>query len=175
MATIPTIHSWTTGEVATAANLNNDTVSTWNFLSAKPLCVLRQTTIQTVPTATWTGINFDTEDLDRDNGHSTVSNTSRYVAQTAGWYLVTGQVNMSSNTTSARFACFQINGTNRYAKDGRTPLTGGSNTPATTNTVLYLNVGDYAEFAAWQGTGSGLSTQVNDDGNPRFTLLWVST
>lgn len=179
MATVPTMHTFTTGEIATAANINNNTVTAWNFLSAPVLCVMRQTVAQSLAFSTWNMLLLDTNDLDRDGGHSTISNTSRYVCKTAGWYWMASQCNIAANASGVRAIVFQINGSSssRYAKNSVQPNTGGSNTAPVTTTVLFLNVNDYVETGVYQypGSSTNLNTVVTDDGNPRFTLRWVST
>jgi hypothetical protein len=55
-----------------------------------------QSVAQSIPVSTWTPLTFTSEVSDTANGHSTVTNTSRYVAPVAGVVAVTGGFNLST-------------------------------------------------------------------------------
>lgn len=56
------------------------------------LVQVHQTTTQSVASGVRTAITFTTEVVDLINGHSNVSNTSRYTPLIPGWYKCKGQV-----------------------------------------------------------------------------------
>lgn len=178
MATIPTMHTFATGEVATASNINNNTVGAFAFLSAVPLCCLRQTITQSIPTGgtAGTGLLWDTEDIDSDNGHSTVTNTSRYVSQTAGWYETAGAWQAVSGLATRRGGWWYINGSKVNA--GQFMYAANSNGSSIANApvkTVFLNVGDYLELMAFQDTTGALSTDVGAADQPFLTVRWVHT
>lgn len=178
MATIPVYRTWVAGEIVTAAYLNTNVRDAGNFFLAVPLAVLRQTVAQSIPNSTFTAFLFDTEDIDRDNGHSTVTNTSRYTAQTAGWYTVQGSVNFAVSTTGQRTIVLRPNGgaATTYKNKQQVPMTGtvGSGSLVTVST-FFFNVGDYVEVLGWQNTGGALNSYITDEGNPSMNVQWVST
>lgn len=173
MATVPSEITWTTGQVVTAAQLNSNLRDAVNFIISPPLFVGRQTVTQSIANTTWTVVTWDTEDIDRDNGHSTVTNTSRYTAQTTGWYEISANVDWAASATGDRAISWTINGANRAGKVqlGATP---SFDTAIHTAGVVFLNANDYVEIGVWQNSGGALSTGLTD-GNPRVSVRWVST
>lgn len=157
-------HDFATGEVLTAANVDAYLNNSFYFYA-------RQTVAQTLADSTFTGITFSTEDFDTDSGHSTSSNTSRFVCQTAGVYLLAGCVSYTGSTTNQRYARFALNGT--AVNGSATRLTGSANScavPART-VILTLAVSDYVELQGHQNTGGNLDTLVTSDLQSSF-LVW---
>jgi hypothetical protein len=181
MATIPSETTAVAGTVLTAATWNANVRDAINFILAPPFAVLRQTVAQSIANAAWVGATLDAEDLDRDNGHSTSSNTSRYTAQTAGWYAVRGAALYTANGTGSRAVAIQINGafTARYSKMQIASSGASATTGVITMHDVYFNVGDYVELALNQTSGVALNTNVSEDGapgsNPSLTVRWIST
>lgn len=173
------MRTWTTGEVVTAAELNSNIRDALNFLLAPPLAVLRQTVAQSTANSAWTAISFDTEDFDRDGGHSTSTNASRYVAQTTGWYLVVGSCGWASNTTGIRAFGIVQNGDLNNSMYGRVqiaPATGTFGTSVSSMAFLYLNAGtDYVEIYMFQNSGAALNTGVAGVDAPRMQVVWLSS
>lgn len=171
MATVPTMHTFATGEVVTASNLNNNTVTLASFLLAPPLCVLANTGGQSFTAATTTAVTWDTEYIDRDNGHSTSTNPTRYTAQTAGWYSVSTSLGIGgSSSGSQRLCTFRVNGTTNYGGNEIPPCAGHDSAPAASD-VIYLNVGDYVEVTVV----TDVATSLDTGNRTRLTVLWVST
>lgn len=124
------------------------------------ICELRQTAAQSIPnSSTTTPVTFDTEDIDTDSGHSTSSNTSRYTAQRAARFQISGKVNFATNATGQRSAWWSINGTQLAASQVDVPgnASVGPCLVLPTMTVL-LAVGDYVEMIAFQNSGGSLNT-----------------
>lgn len=179
MGTVPSPYTPTAGDDATQAR-----VLTWadaaNYLlgnatsggSKRPLVRLEQATPQSIPNNTETAVLFDTESVDYDNGHSTVTNTSRYTAATAGWVVVMGGVTWASNATGVRHATVRSNGTTVRAKEIRT-ATNGDFTIMTISALVFLNVGDYIEITCLQTSGGALSITNNFVGS-WMALYWLS-
>lgn len=177
MATVPSEMTYSAGSVLTGAQLNSNLRNAVNFLIATPLAILRQTTLQAITSSTWTSILLDTEDIDRDGMHSTVTNTSRATAVTAGYYLPGGKVSFASNSTARRWTRWAINGTEVPAARINEQAANGDATevPAASRWV-YLNVGDYLELQGFQDSGGSLNTVVTNTGDqPFFNLQWMST
>lgn len=180
---VPTPHTWTAGDDATSVNLQTVTDAALYLLGSatstgakKPLCVLRQSVAQSLANNAFTSITFDVEDVDYDNGHSTSSNTSRYTAQTAGWYLASGAVSFTGNATGGRLVQLAVNGSAVNGTEvgfGTVPNSGHLEL-VTAAKLVYLNVNDYLELQAWQTSGAGLNTFLSGAVFPMLNLEWRS-
>lgn len=158
------------GQFITGALWNANVYNGLTFLAAPPIAVLRQSVAQSLPNAAWTAINFDAEDVDSYGGHSTVTNTSRYTCQTAGWYTACGAVAYVPNSTGFRTVRLQINGAAINSAITYVPNNGTAEPVAITPTRdIFLNAGDYVEAAGYQNSGGSLNTQVSGPASG----LWV--
>jgi hypothetical protein len=171
MATVPTPRTWVVGEVVTAAKMNElrDALS---FLLQPPIFELTHSSSISPATSTNAVMPFNGEVIDRDGGHNTVTNNSRYTSQTAGYYLLTGAVGFVSNATGKRELLFLVNGVDEYYVSSIPGLAAGFSGCSSSGRV-YLAVGDYAEVNVWQNSGGALATN-NTRGGPRFGGHWVS-
>jgi hypothetical protein len=165
--------TWTVGQLVTAALMNSNIQALGAFLLAPPLFCGYQATAQSIATGT-TGspILIDTNVLDSDSGHSTVTNTSEYIIQVAGTYLAFGQVSFVPNATGPRGGTIYQNAAtvNRIQPQVTTAGT------AVTTTVAFIgflvcNVGDIIQVYGWQESGGALSTEA---GWSSLNLLRVS-
>ena len=131
--------------------------------SRRPLCRVRQTIAQTIPNSGFTALLFDTEDIDYDSGHSTTVNTSRYTAQTQGWYWISYNTTFAANATGTRQAKLYLNGTTElpgtYQEQGVN--SGTTQTNIAGAALIFLTVGDYVELLALQNAGGSLNTVAN--------------
>lgn len=175
MATIPSEITWTTNQIVTAAQLNANLRDAINFIITPPLAILRQTVAQTVGNATAVPILFDTEDIDRDNGHSTTTNTSRYTAQTAGYYHIDAIIAWTANATGPRWSQINVNGVAANGRITFLPPTATSIAELPVSGTVFLNVGDYAEIYGRQDSGGNLNTTVGAPNQSSMTIRWVST
>lgn len=148
------------------------------WLLSPPLAVLRQSVAQAaLVTATYTDVLMDAEDLDDGGagaagGHSTVTNTARYTAQTAGWYEVEGIVSFGASATGIRIVRLAVNGTTFYRLfDGPPTASGGTDYGGTQ--TLYLAVGDYVTLQARQDSGANLSLNITSEATSRMTVRFV--
>ena len=106
----------TTNQVLTA----DTTVSPYKVKWATPSantptfsgCGLRQSSGQSISSATQTDVTFDTENFDTDGYHSTVSNTARITIPTgkSGYFLVNARVAFASNSTGTRAMWIRLDG-----------------------------------------------------------------
>jgi hypothetical protein len=172
--TVPLVRQFTAGEVEVGAYLNA-LGKALGFLLGPPVCQARQTVSQSLATATWTSLLLDTEDLDSDGAHSTVTNTSRFTTQVAGTYLCAGGVGHASNATGYRGACLAVNGTFVNGSVQFANAVNGQITGLATRTMLIaLNAGDYLEVQGFQNTGGALGTAVTTQQQSHLTAHLVS-
>lgn len=140
------------------------------FLLNPPIFEAVQTATPTsIPTGTgWTPITFVDAGgilLDPYNGHSTVTNPSRWVAPTPGWYFISGVAAYSSNSTGERGAIIAKNGTT-YQGSGELmpPNTAGATAVSTPTRKVHMNgTTDYLELYGRQGSGGSLNTAIFSD------------
>ncbi len=137
-----------------------------DLLGDPPGGQFRQSVAQTLTSGSFTAITFTQEDYDNRGGHSTSSNTSRYTAQVAGRYQVSGAVAFVASATGRRGTQWRINGS--VVNGSQLLLSSGDDAdetqyPARTMTV-FLSVGQYVELYAIQQSGGNLNTSVADGG-----------
>jgi hypothetical protein len=172
MALVPAPRTWSVNDLATGALLNTNIRDALNFLLLPVVAAMRQTVAQSLANNTTTGVNMDTEDVDRDVGHSTSVNTSRYTSQTAGYYVVIGMGSAVGNAAGRVEVGVRVNGTTVYAFAAES----NSTTSAPHQCVVampFLAVGDYVELTLFQNSGGAINTAVAN-GNPRMYVLRVS-
>lgn len=176
MATVPVPHQFAVGEQATSTNINTY-YSGIQFLENPPVCQLYQATFQTIGTGSPTAITFDGSVTDTYNGHSNVTNNSRYTFQVAGTYLLAGSSAWSGNATGVRGSEFVINGTTTVPGSqiilAAIPSAGNNtNVPATT-CLVKVNVNDYVELYGVQTSGGNLATQTGSGNASTMMVYWV--
>lgn len=150
--------TWTVGQLVTAALMNSNIQALGNFVLAPPLASTYGSLGQSIPNNTLTPVLFDTNVLDSDSGHSTTTNTSRYVCQVVGTYLIFGALAFASNATGARNATAAKNGTVVSYIQGQIPANAATTTTTPYIGILPLAAGDYVEVWALQSSGGSLST-----------------
>lgn len=178
MATIPSFITFSAGSILTAAQINNFSTA-GNFFLSWPVAELRQTIAQSLTTGSGIAILFDTEDIDTDNGHSTVTNTSRYTPQTQGRLQYSGGIGYATNATGSRFAFWTINGA---AINGGMAVTGSVGGVyrilAPTASSFFNGTTDFLELFGLQSSGGALSTDVTAGslgGQSRMSVRMVGT
>lgn len=145
--------------MVTAAFMNSNIRDAGNFFLSWPVCEARQTVAQSLTSGSGLAILFDTNDIDTDGGHSTVTNTSRYTAKTQGRFQIAGGVGYASNAAGSRWAYWSFNGT---AGNGTSQSILGNVTRvlAATMTSFFNGTTDYVELFGLQNTGGALNTDV---------------
>lgn len=175
MATVPAIRVWTSGEIVLASYLTNNVNAVLSFLLAPPIFKGRQTVAQSISNNTFTAVTYDSEDVDSVGGHSTSSNTSRYVAVYAGWYDKGGGATFAANATGRRLARPQINSTAVNGSMSGTPGNASIVSWAFRPDLVFLNVSDILEDSIYQDSGGSLNTFItNLEYQPTMTLAWRS-
>lgn len=173
MLPVPIPRTFGVQEVEVAAYLNavRDAL---NFLINPPVCFVTQLTTSSISTAVWTALAMDVSVVDSYGGHSNTTNPSRYTAQVAGWYLVSGASSFAANGTGLRGALPGKNSTHVPGGGQLTPTTPSSPpTNATASIPIFLNVGDYVETFGFQSSGGGLATAQGSDLTSSLSALWI--
>jgi hypothetical protein len=111
----------------------------------------------TVPDATYTKINFASEDFDTNNNFA----SSRFTPTVAGYYQINANTRFGAMTASSNFLTIYRNG-GGYNRGSSTSLSSsGYNYPVVTGLVYCNGTTDYIEIYAYQNSGS---SQLTDDG-----------
>jgi hypothetical protein len=170
---VPALPTRAAGIKTTAAIYAADITTPINNLTNRPIFKGYQSAAQSIANNSITAITMDTEAVDSENGHSTSSNTSRYVAPVAGWYLVIGQVAFAANGTGNRLVEIRINGAGAATNLAQTViLTPGAANGSALSAVslIQLAAGDYVEVYGYQTSGGALNTAPSQSG---MEVLWA--
>ena len=139
----------------------------WASASSTPTfvgCSVYATTHQTISTATFTDLTWNSEIFDTDGFHSTTTNTARMTipAGKGGYYRVTcrAQWNAASATGQRNVSIFK-NGT-RW-NNGNQPGDTVAGPAVTTSQIMNLVAGDYITMAVYQNSGGNMDIYRIDD------------
>lgn len=171
--TVPVSATKNSGDLITGALWNAGPAASNTFLTSVPIAVAYQTVSQNVPNGTWTMISCDSTLVDTDGQHSNSINNSRFTCQVAGWYSVSGAIGFNTSSTGARGASIYKNGSALTTASGG--LTAASNVvhiAPISEVLVQLNVGDYIELAAWQGSGGVLGTAIGTQYDSFLYARW---
>jgi hypothetical protein len=160
-APVPVPRTFGVSEFEATAYLNS-VRDALNFLLNVPIAQLIQNTTQSIANSTVTPLAFDGSVVDSYGGHSNTTNNTRYVAQVAGWYNLSGPAAFAANTTGVRVARLRNTGTDVVYFDAWAQTVAAASTPSAVcaEGILFLNVGNYAELGGYQTSGGALSTIV---------------
>jgi hypothetical protein len=176
MATVPAEITWVTGQIVTAAQLNANLRDAINFLIAPPLFVGRQTVAQNGHHRH----HLDAGHLGRRGQRQrrrtrTVTNTSRYTAQTQGWYDLDSPHRLDGQQQRRPV---DLVDRQRRRPGGQEParrVAGTRHSAGHGGASVFLNVGDYTETTMWHNSTTAPAERRPADGNPRFQVRWIST
>lgn len=174
MVAVPSPPDWVDGELITETKLDqiNDPI---NFLLNRPMAQLDRSTNQTIANQTFTAIQWNSETRDTANGHSTVTNNSRYVAQYAGIYLLSASIPIDDTPDAYKLEVsflrsdgVQYNGSAQHkSTSDTTPVVSGTR-------LMELDVGQYVEAMFWHAKGSNATVDSTYLGGPKFDIIWMS-
>lgn len=172
---VPVMAQEVPGNFITAALYNATVKGLGDFTLGVPVFSGYQATAQSVATGTWTAFTIDTELVDTDGGHSTVTNTSRYTATVPGLYLAIGTSGWASNTTGFRRVRLTLNGVAILGAGAASDAfaTSGVLGHCTSTFVTLNGTTDYVEVQGYQSSGGALNTNANSDMAPSLRLAWI--
>lgn len=178
MASVPSFRTWVTGEIATATYFNANVRDAGNFFLSLPVCECRQTVAQSIPNVSGTALSFNTNDVDTDSGHSTVTNNSRYTAKTRGRFQVSGGISYAAHADSnAREVEIQVNGASIGGTDICVIGFSADNTRIGTRVKsIFLNGStDFVQIVGFQASGGALNTVISSAQQPHMNVRWIGT
>jgi hypothetical protein len=175
MATVPVTRTWVAGEVVTQGYMNNNLTAPIGWLLAPAICQVRQIVAQSLADAAYTALTFTAEDVDSTGMHSTSSNTSRLTAVYPGWYLVAAASSYASDVDGRRGGQWWVNAAAVTASTVLIAATLAQALAIPGRTMLvFLNVGDYVEYRAYNQAGAALLTLVTAAEQSHASAVWVS-
>lgn len=184
MATLPTPATITANTKPTAANFNTYRDALQQLQGGTPsggqglldCFVGHATATQNLTNGVAAAILLDTEDVDSAGGHSTSSNTSRYVAQTTGWHGCHGTVVLGgSATTHSLQGYFEVNGSSSniyWFEQINCPNGAGIASGVSFGGLVFLTAADYIEIFASQDSGGTVATSTARGGS-RMSVKWM--
>lgn len=141
-------------------------------------CRVIRSTAQTIPTAAFTMVEFDTEIADTDACWSSASPGLLY-AQRQGYYLAGGCFGMNTGGTSAFRILARLSGVIGGAgvSLGQSGLVTGVNANlyvSVTSGMIYLDNGDLVRLYAYQDSGSDKHTLAATETDQLFCAAWLA-
>jgi hypothetical protein len=130
---------------------------TYLSVTGNPICEAYNSASISIPDATTTTLNWDSEYVDNGGLHSTVSNTSRMTITKSGWYFVNVYITWAHNATGYRRITLYKNGSLNGGESTTLPVIAGQYNTQSINVIRYYSVGDYVEVKAYQNSGGNLN------------------
>lgn len=119
-----------------------------------------QSATQSVPNDTITILSLDAETYDTDDIHDNVTENSKMICQTDGFYLIIGQVAFNAiNDQKIAQARLHLNGV--MAILTQVTISGTKAVRVQVTDIEYLTVGDYIQLAAYHDSGVAVTTSTN--------------
>jgi hypothetical protein len=161
----------------TADNFNlQDYIDDFNALNEAVRdvsCRIRNSAAISVPHAQLTNITYDTEVYDTDNMHNLVTNTHRVYCNTAGKYIITGNIVFASNATGFRTVSISLNGISNIAVQ-TVSAASGVNTRMNLSTVINLAAGDFVLMQVYHSAGVALDVLSESMTSPVLTVTKIA-
>ena len=165
--TYPSLGTFTSGQILTAAKMNDVATNITN-IRVPPMCrVFRAAAGTHTSTGNFQAIAFDTQSLDTEEPGDNmwvVGSATRITFKTAGVYQVGGIATFAINTTGVRAAVIRLNGTTDIARhDQGSAPSSAINVGLLPHTIYSFAVNDYIELYAFQSSGGNLAYSVGTD------------
>lgn len=121
-------------------------------------CYVRRTTTQSIPNNTTTIVQFDSTISETHEMHNPVTNNSRIVAPSDGYYLVSFTGHFVATTAQVIFSLLHSSSGQKTAiGDFPSSEFGGTSKVKTGSSLLYFSKGQYIEMRAYQNSGASLN------------------
>lgn len=150
----------------------------WRQLPYQMFAQLRRdTTVQSIPNATYTALNFNVEDYDTHGAHDNVTNNSRFTCPMAGILRLDGAVGYSANASGFRALIWSKNGTRLPGTQvADLAITGGKAMQVSARPYMVtVAAADYIELITYQDSGAALDTSISADEQSSMTVTYVGT
>lgn len=157
------------------------TGTAWAVFTGGPTWAIYRATAQSIPNNAWTVVNFDSEDTDTGNMHSTSVNSFAVIINQPGLYAISGKGGFVANNTGVRAVRLTRNGNVINGSSVIVNATQGQVTSMTTpSCYVQCALSDVLAVQVWQQSGGGaLNTSSGTVGTdsagdfPLFTGTWL--
>lgn len=141
----------------------------------KPMCRVYHNASQSVATATWTSLAFNSERYDVGSMHSTVTNNSRITIPSGGGgvYHISGQATFANDATGGRLIRVKLNASTVILGEILFPASSSFSTGMAVAGDYKLSAGDYLTLEVYQSSGGILSVDSFSAYTPEFACHWV--
>lgn len=168
--------TWVSGNVLTAAQLNEQVRDNIKFLHGPPTAQIGRTAAFSVASGAWEEVQFDTEVWDTNTMWSSTANTKVF-CRTAGKYLVTFTGALASSTAGThRGIGIRFNSTSGDPQYGAPQSQEAANSfrwSGAVTQIVPMTTGQYIQGVFFHNTGAGLDTDTTF--TPKLSILWVSS
>jgi hypothetical protein len=166
----------TVAALATTVNANAAAVTANTaaiaLINGRAVYRARQTVVQAIPDATYTGVTFTTEDFDTANGHDTATNPERYTFPRTSYYLLSGSTAYANSATNQRGNRWNVNGTAVNGSATLVPSVTGNVCVIDAVTLIVAGIaGQYCKLEAYQNAGAPLNTFVTSENSSSITVV----
>lgn len=150
-------------------------IETVRFVVKSQCRAYKDTTDQSITTATHTALTLNAEDFDDQSYHDNATNNSRFTIPTTGRYRIDAQITYALNGTGDRGVVIWKNsiatGTRVAHTFNKASSTVNHRAHLSTG-VVALTAGDYIELGAYQDSGGNLDVKALTTNGARET--WMS-
>lgn len=171
--TYTTVPDKAAGDIFTEGMWDTYIKDNGNNLIVPPSCRATQSSGTSLSDNTETTVAFNTEAWDTDGMHDTVTNNSRITIQTAGVYVVTAGLAVTSSVSVGMYAALRVNGSTYIAK--AQDATNGGSLGARflgVHAVYSFAAADYIELRALQ-TNASPASRTTDTTYTWMAAAWV--
>uniref|UniRef100_UPI003F4980F1 hypothetical protein n=1 Tax=Pseudonocardia sp. CA-138482 TaxID=3240023 RepID=UPI003F4980F1 len=184
---VPVLRTWTSGELATSAEMNSNLRDGGSFVLFPPYVFMTKNAPVSIPASTWTAVSWDAEMVDTDHMWANSPNPTRITASTTGRYDVQVSAMFAGpGAAEETLRAVQIRKNAGGSAAGGTQLIAASevatNTaawPASVHTSVWplLTSGDYIEMFVWQSSSAALNLlcQTVGDMQTFCSAQWFAT
>ncbi len=168
-----------TGYLVTAAVWNQDAVANPKFLARPPSVRVQKSTEQSIASAVWRSMSWNTEVWDTDTMWSSTAAT-RLDVNTAGKYLVSASIGWAASTAGVeRHVGIAVGGSSTaapaYAKQSMEADVGTIVRRMTVTDIIRLTSTQYIRIQVYQDSGGALNVQHDTVDIASAAVLWVSS
>lgn len=126
------------------------------------LCVVTDSSTQSIPASTWTALDWDQDTSDLCGLHNTGTNNNVIYIKVPGWYTVSSRVRFAANATGDRRLRITKNGGTVDRTTVIEAPTASITCSVETSITLYLAAGDRVGIEAYQDSGGALNALLNE-------------
>lgn len=147
--------------IASSLTVTGNLTVVGSFLATVPAVRVTHSATQNVNPSAWTGLNWDTEDFDTANMHSTAANSSRLTFTSSGIYAVGCSVEWPANASNQRFLRIMVNDAQSAGATAVSSMTSVIIPQSLSATVRAASTTDYVTVQVFQNTGSSIALNAN--------------